>query len=136
MSSADFFLKNQLIKKNLSDRNTISDKQFRSRSGPINVGPDLCRNHFQKLSADDIRRKIVEKLTFNELQIPGNSLLEIDSQMDMVKTSQRSQVVKTVFMSLVGDSEAVVERLQSLASRKFNGVGVVSRGHSSEVLGV
>ena len=56
--------------------------------------------------------------------------------MDVVKASQRSQVVKAVFMSLVGDTEAVVERLQPLASRKFNSVRVVSRGHSSEVLGI
>ena len=63
-------------------------------------------------------------------------MLEIDSQMDVVKTSQCSQVVKAVFMSLVGDTEAIVERLQPLASRQFNCVGVVSRGHSSEVLGI
>ena len=56
--------------------------------------------------------------------------------MDMVKTSQCSQVVKAVLVSLVGDTEAIVERLQPLASRQLNSVGVVSRGHSSEVLGV
>ena len=56
--------------------------------------------------------------------------------MDMVKASQCSQVVKAVFMSLVGDTEAIVERLQPLASRQFNSVGVVSCGHSSEVLGI